>query len=1181
MRSRGSTFFWAILAVAVVVFATSPALAQSGRGTISGLVKDASGSVVPGVTVTATNRGTNAVTTAVTNADGLYSFRNLPLGTYSVGFSMSGFKPFTQDGIEVHLGDVLTVDHTLIVGGLADAVTVTADASMLGKGNAEIGTSLASDVVTDLPVDMSGGRSILQWAYLVTPSVEGEGKGNAWNSHVAGGAEFTNEVVIDGTSAVIQIGGWVGESSPPLEAVDEFKVQTSGIPAEYGRTGGGVFNFSLKSGTNKFRGSAVGAMRNEVFNANTWQNNYLKAVNPGDKQYDRAEDRQYMGSVSLGGPIIKDKTFFYAAFEDYRQSRFVLGGFGQTVPIPAFLDGDFSALLNTGAAPLGVDPAGNPIYPGAIRDPLTGNVFPGNIIPADRLSNTSRQIADMYRQGYAPMVDRLSENSALPYYNDPKFEQRQFSIKLTHQFSAKSQLTASFVHSKRPRTLVDSGGIWDPSDPDKFGGPLSRARTQIVSSPQLRLSHSYTFSSSVMNVVSFSWSQYYNPSIAGAANGGWPEKLGFGNTGAGTFPEINFGDAVNGVGETGIGYALNSYYRSNTFILGDSVSWVKGKHTFKFGGEVRYMQTTSAPNTGSLHFDFKPDQTRFMGQPWSNQTGFGFASFMLGAVDSGSQDTTGDLTGRRNYEALYAQDDFRLNDKLTVNLGLRWETTGPWTEKNGHWANYDNTAINPTTGVPGLLVFANDGSTSFEGPRDWTQFGPRIGLSYQATPRAVVRASYGLFYQGVGMDYWNGTPYGFSPGYRATNRVDPVGGGVPAFNWDNGYPGVPVEPTKDPNNIPWGPTTMSPQGLESGRIQQWNAGVDYELTRDLVVGVNYLGNTGTHLNSGLLQRNQPNMAAQSNLVKSGKEWNWVSDPASAADAGVPYPYPGFSNFAMMATAPFPQVAQTWGPLFYVGSPVGAQTYNALQVTLNKRRSHGVTAYASYTYSRSRGDVDTGFQENWYQSHVQDVNNLGMEANVINRFDQTHVLKGYVAWELPFGKGRRFANKDGLTDALLGGWELSLIFRYDSGIPIGFNSNSYIAGWSDFSYPIYVNRNANVPLGNNNFDPSKFDMANPANPSNRYFNPAAFSNPAYGEFGTGPGRFEELRTPGGAYEDLGIMKRFTVGPVRAQLRFELLNLFNRHYFGNPNTDIGSDLFGQMTTTGYSTPRQGQLSVRFDW
>lgn len=1180
MRGKVLTLACAILAVALILLMATPALAQSGRATISGLVRDASGSVVPGVTVSAKNLGTNAVTTATTNPDGLYSFRNLPLGTYAVAFSMPGFKPFTRDGIELHLGDVVTLDHALAVGGVADAVTVTADASMLGKGNAEIGTTLASDIVTDLPVDMSGGRSILAWAYAVTPSVEGEGKGNAWNSHVAGGADFTNEVILDGTSAVIQIGGWVGESSPPLEAVDEFKVQTSGIAAEYGRTAGGVFNYSLKSGTNKFRGSAVGALRNEVFNANTWQNNYLKATNPGNKEYDRAQDRQYLGSVSLGGPIIKDKTFFYAAVEDYRQSRFVLGGFGQTVPIPAFLDGDFSALLNTGAAPLGHDPAGHPIYPGAIRDPLTGNVFPGNVIPAGRISSASRQIADMYRQGYAPMVDRISQNSAITYYNDPKFEQRQFSIKLTHQLSTKSQLTGSFVYSKRPRTLVDSGGIWDPSDPDKFGGPLSKARTQIVTSPQVRLSHSYTFSSNVMNVVNFSWGQYYNPSIAGAADGGWPVKLGFADPGSGNFPEVDFGDAVNGVGETAIGYGANGAYTSNMFILGDSVSWVKGRHTFKFGGEVRFMMQTSRPDTGSMGFGFKPDQTRFMGQPWSNQTGFGFASFLLGDVDNASQVTPGNLSGRRDYEALYAQDDLRVNDKLTVNLGLRWDVTGPWSEKNGHWANYNTTAINPTTGVPGLLEFAKDGSTTFEGPRDWKQFGPRVGFSYQVTPRAVVRASYGIFYQGVGMDYWTGVPYGFAPGYRGTNRVDPVGGGVPAFNWDDGYPGVEVPPTQDPNALPWGVTMMSPEGLKGGRIQQWNAGFDMELTKDLVVGVNYIGNKGSHLHGYNFERNQPNMAALSNLVKSGKEWNWVYDEASAADAGVPYPYAGFSNFSFMALSPYPQVATTWGPLLPVGSPLGSQSYHALQLTLNKRRSHGVTAYASYTYARARSDLDTGFQEWWWAGPIQDVHNLDMEGNVIAEFDQTHVFKGYVAWELPFGKGRRFANKEGWTDALLGGWELSLIFRYDTGAPLGFNSSNYMAGWNDYTYPLYVNRNASVPLGNN-FDPSKFDMANPASPSNQYFNPAAFSNPAYGEFGTGPGRFEELRAPGGAYEDLGIMKRFTVGPVRAQLRLELLNLFNRHYFGWPNTDIGSDLFGQMTGPGWSTPRQGQVSIRFDW
>jgi hypothetical protein len=1169
----------AILAVALIVWMAAPALAQSGRGTISGVVKDASGSVVPGVAVSAMHRGTNAVTTATTNADGLYSLRNLPIGTYAVSFTLEGFTPYTQEGIGLGLGAAITLDHALAVGGLADAVTVTADASLLQTGNAEIGTTMTSSVVRDLPLDISGGRSMLQFAYAVTPSVEGEGKGNTWNSHVAGGAEFTNEVVLDGVSAVIQISGWAGESSPPMEAVDEFKVQTSGIPAEYGRTAGGVFNFSLKSGTNQFHGSAFGSLRNETLNANTWQNNYLAATNPGNADdYKRAEDRQYLAGLSLGGPIIKDKTFFYLSVEEYKQSRFVLGAFNQTVPISPFLDGDFSSLLNTSGGPIGHDSAGNPIYPGAIRDPLTGNVFPGNVIPASRISSTSRQITDIYRQSYLPQVDRLSNNTSLPQYNSPDFEQRQFSIKLTHQFSQKSQLSGSFIYSKRPRTLVDQGGIWDPGDPDKLGGPLSKGRRQIVSSPQVRLHYSHTLSSNLINVANFSWSKYYNPSRAGSADGGWPTALGFGDTGVGNFPEINFGDAVNGVGESPIGYGLNNGYTSNVFILGDSLSWVKGKHSFKFGGEYRYMQTTSWTSAGRLKFDFSPEETRFLGQPWANQTGFGFASFLLGGVHGADQDTPGDLTGRRNYVALYAQDDFRINDKLTLNLGLRWETTGPWTEKNGHWANYNTTAINPTFGVPGTLEFAQDGSTTFEGPRDWKQFGPRVGFTYRPAERAVIRAAYGIFYQGIGMDYWAGTPYAFAAGFRSTNIVNPVGNGVAAFNWDDGYPGADIPATQNYNAVPWGPTSMSPESLKGGRVQQWNAGLDLELTRDLVVGLNYIGNSGKNLHSGYFERNQTDMQALGNLVRAGKEWNWVSDPASAAAAGVPYPYAGFSNFAAFALAPYPQVAEQWGPLFYVGSPRGSQSYHALQVTANKRRSHGISGQASYTLSRSRGNMDSGFQEQWWAGPIQDVNNLAMEAGVISKFDRTHVLKGYVAWELPFGQGRRFMNKGGLADALLGGWEMSLIFRYESGAPLSITSNNSYFGW--YGYPIYVNRNAGVDL-NSQFDPAGFDMANPDASANRYFDPSAFSNPGYGDFGTGPGRFEQLRSHGNAYEDFGLMKYFTIGPVRAQLRLELINLFNRHYFDNPVTDIGSPLFGQVISTGYSTPRQGQVALRFEW
>jgi len=1173
MRGRGFTLAWAILAVALVLSMATPALAQSDRGTISGLVKDPSGSVMPGVTVTATQRGTNAVTTVTTNANGLYSLRNLPIGTYTVAFTLQGFKPYTQDGIRLGLGQAITLDQALAVGGIADAVTVTANTELLNKSNPEIGTSMASDLVTNLPLNFAGGRSLENFAYAIAPSVEG----NNWTSNINGGAPFTKEVILDGTSAVIQIGGHIGESSPPMEAVEEFTVQTSGVPAEYGRTAGGIFNFSLKSGTNQFRGSAYGYLRNEALNANTWQNNYLAATDPGNAgKYERAEDRQYLGGASLGGPIIKDKTFFYLAVEEYQQTRFLLGGLTQTVPTQQMLGGDFSQLLNTGAAPLGTDAVGNPIYPGAIFDPGTGRVFPGNVIPGNRISSTSQQIVDIYKKGYLPQADRLVNNSALPFYNDPDFKQHQISLKLTHRFSDVSQLSGSFIWTQRPRTLVDQGGIWDPNDSGNMGGPLSKGRRQDVGTRQARLSHSYTISPNVINVANVTYSTYNNPSTAGSTDGGWPQTLGFGDTGVGNFPEVNFGDAVNGIGTSPIGYGLNNGYKGRTIIVNDSLSWVKGKHMFKFGGEYRHMDNRGWTTQGTLGFTYSPATTGVTGKPWSNQVGFGFASFLLGEVNNGSEGTEVELHGRRSYFALFAQDDWRVNEKLTLNYGLRWETTGPWTEKDGNWANFDNTVVNPVTKIPGTLVFAQDGSTSFEGDRDWSQFGPRVGLTYSPTPKLVARAAYGIFYQPIGMDYWFGVPYSFAPGYRATNEVRPIGGGVPAFNWDGGYPGVEVPGVENPNFTQWGMVTMSPEGLKAGRIQQWNAGLEYELTRDLVVGANYIGTKGSRLNSGDFQRNQPDMAASSALVKRGQEWNWVWDEASAAASGVPYPYPGFSNFSFMALAPYPTVAETWGPLFYVGSPLGSSDYTAFQLTLNKRMSSGIAGSVAYTWSKSHGNQQSGFQETWGSGPLQDVNNLGFEADVIGFNDLTHVLKGYVAWELPFGKGRRFMNTGGWSDALFGGWQVSMIFKYTSGYPLAIRSNNYIAGWM---YPIYVNANPN-----GNYDVQfngNYDASNQGAQGNKYFDSSNFSNPAYGEFGTGPGRFEKVRGFGWAGEDLGLMKNFTFGSrYSLQFRLELINVFNRHYYTNPVTDIGSQYFGYVTSTT-GQPRQGQVGIRFQF
>ena len=1165
----------AALVVAVVLVVGGPAIiAQSERGTIRGLVTDATGAGLPLVAVSASNIETGVVTQSVSDERGLYSLLNLPVGRSVVGFERTGFGPYVQDDVTVRVQSALRIDVTLQIGGLKDSVKVTSDLETLDSRSAATGTSLQNNVATNLPLSITSGRSLENFAYAIAPGVEG----NNWASNIVGGAPFSKEVILEGTSATIQIQGHISESSPPMEAVQEFKVDTSGMPAEYGRTGGGIFNFSLRSGTNTVHGSLYGQVRHEGLNSNTWLNEYLASADPAHSDnYAKPRDRQKLGGASFGGPIQRNRTFYFVSFEEYQQTRSQLGALDRTVPTGAFLDGDFSALLDR-TTQLGTDASGAAIYRGAIFDPRTGLVFPGNVIPGDRLSPVSRRIAALYRDSYAPAVARISNNAAGPAYIDPFFTQHQFSVKADHSLTTNARLAGSLIWTNRPRTLVDQGGVWN-GDED-MGGPLSKARKHEVTSYQARVNHSQVLSSSMLHTGTITFNRFRNPSTTGSANGEWPNELGLNVPGAyGSFPQIAFGDATNGVDVTDIGYGISNFYETDVWQFNESVSWVRGRHLMKFGGEARFIQMNSHGDRAYLDYAFSPAQTGIRGGPFANQVGFGFASFMLGEVASASQHVPSDLYGRRNYQALFWQDDYRVHEKLTLNFGLRWETTGGWREKHDRWGNFNTSKINPITGVAGVLEYADEVDGSFEGARDFKEFGPRIGAAFRMSDRLVIRGAYGLLYAPVGVNYWSGVPYGFAPGFFGTNTVTPTADGSAAFNWDTTpYTGVLTPAVKDPASTQWGLVSINPDSLQAGRIQQWNAGVERELTSDISIGAAYVGNRATRLGSGDFERNQPNPDDMRRLLLAGTEWNWVSDAASAAAAGVQYPYPGFAGTAWMAITPWPQAAAGWGPLFFVGSPLGRSNYHALQLTATKRGASGLSAIASYTLARQRGNMDSAFQERWWSGPIQDVTRLDQEAGTIAVGDRTHVAKGFVSWMLPFGTGRRFlSDASGVTRALVGGWTVSTIFRYESGLPLAIRSSNSYGGWS---YPIYGNVNAGVPT-EGSFDADHFNPANPLDTANNYFNPKAFSNPLYGDLGTGPARLTTLRGFGGAYEDLGIIKDIRSGRYTVQVKFELFNIFNRRYFADPETNLGSPSFGQVTSVGSQPPRQGQIGLRLQW
>ncbi|MFB3827708.1 MAG: carboxypeptidase regulatory-like domain-containing protein [Bryobacteraceae bacterium] len=1177
-------------AFALVLVGCSPALAQFDRGTITGTVADSSGAVMPNAEVVLANMDTGVVSRTVTNNVGVYTLSNVPIGKYELKITAPGFKAYTRPGLTLTVGQIMRLDVSMEPGQVQETVLVTAEATLLKTDTAQISTTVQSNAIKDLPLSFGGGRAIESFAYALTPAVEG----NNWTSYIAGGAAFSKEVVIDGVSATAQIQGHVGETSPPVEAVQEFSVQTSGMAAEYGHSSGGVFNFALKSGTNELHGSGFYYIRNEALNANSWMNNWRLSQSPGDRRYRRARDRQFLGGLSAGGPVYipeiyngRNRTFFFAAFEKYTTSDYQLSqNYSSTVPVPEFLNGNFSALL--GGA-LGSDALGRSALSGQIFDPATmrqvgsawvSDPFAGNIIPQSRFSNISKKIVEIYRTNYQPMIaGRLTNNSAMTAGNAPWFHQTQFTTKGDHAFSDRNKLSASFTWSQRPRILTDQGGVWDPNDSEGAGGPFAKARFQKVTGRQFRLNDNWTATPRLINTFTFALNRYRNPSTSKQYGKGWNKTLGLeSSTSASLFPEISFGNAVNGIGMTAIGYNASGWYVGNTYIVGDNVVWVKNRHTFKFGGQIWKQQINSHSGLDTIKFGFSNATTGVPGASWANRVGFGFASFLLGAVDSASKAVPFDLYGRRGYVETFFQDDIKLTGRLTVNLGLRWEQAQPFHEKYGHWSNFNLDIVNTKYNQKGALEFLSGGGDSFERRKDWKEFAPRVGAAYRVTDNIVLRGGWGIFYTPIGINYWSGVPYGFAPGYRGTNEMT-ASNNRPRFYWDSGYPDQYKPPVKDADALPWGVTTIWPDSLFQGYTHQYNVSFEYEFTGNLVGEVTYMGNRGRRLHHGGLFRNQPLKADYEN--QSVNPTAWISDAASAAAAGVKLPYTGFSGYAGMALQPYPHVAAvTWGPIYTVGTNLGSSSYDSFQLQLTKRLSNGLAGQASYTFSKAKGNLDTAFDETWDATGgVQDMRDLAREADTVLSFDQTHILKGFVQYQLPFGRGRKFLDRaPGWVNFLAGGWDLTWIYKYNTGKPLGISPNAWYPGWDG---AVYADWNQGVDLGRK-FDTGRFNPGLQNDPVNQYFDQSAFSNPKNHKLGTGKRRYDPLRGFGWSNEDIGLLKYWHIRErASVQFRAEILNLFNRHHYNDPNTGLANTAnFGYVTgMTG--SPRNIQLGLRLGW
>jgi hypothetical protein len=1192
----------------MLLFATASLWAQVDKATINGLVTDPSGAVIVGVNVTVTNVETGVTYTGASNDAGIYRVSALPVGTYSMEYQKSGFKKMVRSGLTLATAQVAEVNVKMAPGAVSELVQVTTAPVLLDTETTDIGTAMTANSMKDLPLDINAsgvGRDITTFIYSNIPTTEG---GN-WQGHIAGSQNVTKNVMVDGVDSTAGLQGFI--QSIGMEAVQEMNVQISGVTAEGASTGGGTIMLEMKSGTNRFHGSGFGFLQNEALNANTWDNNFLRIP----RQRNRFED--YGGS--LGGPIRKDRTFFFGAYERFHNSQLTFAPNQNTVPTPAFLRGDFSALLG-GPLMLGgaqvKDACGRPINIGEIYNPLNpvvsgGNTcyqpFAGNIIPQNQLSPIAVNIAQkLYANGYTPTGSGLVNNFPNLSGGYSNVTSTHWDFKVDHNLNPKQRLSAGFnlwnYASLSPGFAP--GMLWQRGS--STGGPLSNGDNQPQRDWSARLQHFYLISPTLLNAVSLAYNQHMAADRPPAQfNAG---SVGIPGTNGSNFPTINFVDngnlGVNGKFESTIGPPSNDRYTPYNFVIADTVSWVRGRHSFKFGGDVQMRGMNALYDGGVRAYNFTsealaPNNGNGQALPF---VGFAFANFMLGEVHDGAQSVTSALYGRRKRMSLFASDDFKVNSRMTLNLGLRWDANGRFHEKNGHWSNFD---IGVNRGIWGPYnggwEWAGNGGASFERNQNLHQFGPQIGVSYQALNRLVLRGHYGITYAPLAMNQWNGVPAFYPPGFTAgafgfagSNTVVNSDPRVPSFNWDaasGAYTGQTIYPDRVPtqSNISGGVAYVWPDALTMGMVQNWNVGGEYELGKRTVLSLNYLGNHGSHLHDGnIWPNNFPTQSTYLQLFNSGHAGDNVTDPTSAAAAGVPYPFPGFSGPASTAIAPYPQIRTQTPPgnLFLVNADIAASNYEALVAEVKSNNLHGITMDVNYTRSRTTGSAtpNGAFADaNSSSIPTQDPYRLLHLTNQLQPWDYTHQVKGYVLYDLPFGTGKQWrSNRDWLDNYLLGGWKIGMQLGYRTGAPLPtVMAQTQYPGWSG----VFAQRTGSVSTGTFKADnPAWVNSGGSApDPGSAYFNASAFSQPAPGRFSTEKYSYSPyLRDFGFSDEDLNIAKHFRFGSeerYQLSLRAQFFDVFNRHHWGTPNLTMGSPLFGHVTSV--SGNRYGQLGARFEW
>jgi hypothetical protein len=1108
------------------IFVAVTVQAQTDRGTVTGAVTDPTGSVAPGVEITARNEATGIESRTVSGPAGTYTLPLLPNGSYMLTAQMPGFKTYVRSKVPVQVAQTTRMDIVLEVGGVEERVTVTAEAPLLNTDTSDVGIVVNNEKFLDLPLTLGGDIRNASAFIFLSPGVSG----NTWEKHIGGGGSFTDAVYYDG--AVLSVApNNDAQYNPSVDAIAEFKLVTNDYAAEFGHGLAGVTSFTLKSGTNALHGSAFEFFRNEKLDAR----GFFPLV--------KAPTRQNEFGGTLGGPIRKNQTFFFGSVDSFRRRQGLTRPL-VTVPLPDFLRGDFSRWTQNIYDPATTTAAGS----GFTRQP-----FPNRIIPQNRMSQISRNMAALYP---APTFPERLTNNYLATLASPMQDAHNWTLKIDHQINPAHKLFGTFIYTDRP-AIKGSASL---------EGPVLSNNRQDLTSRFGRISEDWTISPTTINHFVASVDRIVDNNIALTHGQGWRDKLGLRGVEGDFFPRVEFNQ-----GFVQLGHTTNYRVAINTFGFLDTLSLIRGKHAIKVGAEyLRHRNNDNAlTNTGGT-FSFSNLETAL---PGSSATGNAVASFLLGEVDSASARFYANETGARwSYLAAFVQDDYKVTNKLTLNLGLRWALQTPFSDVLDRMSYMDPFLPNPGAGNrPGAYSFIGSGAgrNGLERLSDVRakDFGPRVGFAYNMAKDWVVRGGYGIFYwsvnsQGIGIP---------ADGFNVTASFASADTGItPAFNWDNGFPQNFTKPpiiTPTVQNGLNATVSLRSRGGVWPYSQQWNLTLERQIGKTASIRAAYIGIKGSRLHAqDATNWNQvdPRYLSLGSLLNAQ-----ITSPQAQA-AGFAPPFPEFVDLwgrratVAQALRPFPQ----YNSVGQAAATYGNSNYHSLQVYGQKRMSRGFDFTVAYTFSKMIDDTrsfSTGVgQQNYYDRRAE---------RAISVFDQPHILAISYIYELPFGPGRaHLSGLGGLGRRIVGGWNLSGIHRYTSGVPQSLSVTNTLPIFNGTlrpnSAPGVAPRGQEGPGG---FDPNR----------DRWIDPAAFSAPPAFTFGNTSRYLSWLRGPASLSESFAILKDTPIREqINLQFRTEISNPFNRVVFSDPQTNFSNANFGQIGSQA-NTPRVIQLGLKLIW